>query len=172
MPLLHLSSLLLLDCLKSGSVSHLDANVMPTPPSPGPTLSVLVYVPAQRTQDLPLLLNDTKDKGATRELDLGFLSTHPCPLPRTFILLSMLQVGSRGAPSKMFLDRKWRRRPLYMSTSLSAATQRGGSGSLSRSAPAASACLLSPPHLGLEGWASLFLKPCFVVYLSQPIVKY
>ena len=43
--------LLLLDCLKSGSVSHLDASVMPTPPSPGPTLSALVYVPAQRTQD-------------------------------------------------------------------------------------------------------------------------
>ena len=54
-PLLCLSRtgalLLLLDCLKSGAVSHLDASVMPTPPSPGPTLSVLVYVSAQRAQD-------------------------------------------------------------------------------------------------------------------------
>ena len=59
-----------------------------------------------------VLLNYTKDKGATRELDSGVLSPHPCPLPQTFILPSMLQLGSWGAPSKMFLDRKWRKKPL------------------------------------------------------------
>lgn len=48
----------------------------------------------------------------------------------------------------------------YVSTCLSTATQRSGSGSLPWSAPAASACPL-PLHPGLEGWASLFLKPHF-----------
>lgn len=37
-----------------------------------------------------VLLNYAKDNGAMRELDSGFLSPHPCPLPPTFILLSML----------------------------------------------------------------------------------
>lgn len=70
--------------------------------------------PHREHRTFSVLLNYTKDKGATatRELDSGVLSPHPCPLPQTFILLSMLQLGSWGAPSKMFLDRKWRKKPL------------------------------------------------------------
>lgn len=84
--------------LTEDSVSHLNSSMKPTPGqpwspvgSPASTISDRLY-PCTDHVGPSVSSYYTKDKGTTRELDSGFLSTYPSPT-LTFILLSCSKLG-------------------------------------------------------------------------------